>query len=208
MLEGKDSMKSADENLQEAVSCSESREMRLDSSEEIVSLRDEARIQTEKLLELDELEKILELSVEDKIALAENPKTSGEILSILSHDLDEEVLVSVVENPSTPAYIVRGLSLHLSILVREAVAKSLKISFEILVKLLDDSERKVRRNAIENPLITPEMLNKLSHDRSGQRILLAIIRHPLITVEILEKLRNSGYEQVKSVAMLALESFS
>ena len=89
------------------------------------------------------------LSKEDKIKLADNKRTSIEILTILSTDKSWTVRCNVVDNLNTPIEALKKLSKDNSWYVRSRVARNPSTPIDILKKLSTDEDVSVREYAFK-----------------------------------------------------------
>ena len=89
------------------------------------------------------------LPYEDKIALAKNPNTPKEILTILSTDKDKIVRCWVAENLNTPKEVLTKLSTDKSWYVRCRVVDNPNTPKRILTKLLEDEHWMVKHYTLQ-----------------------------------------------------------
>lgn len=106
------------------------------------------------------------LSSEEKINLAGNPKTSSVLLEFLSHDKDSILRSIVAANPSTPLETLESLSKEKDYVIREGVGLNPNISSEIIRGLSKDPDPFVRLALTSNKKTTSDILQELSKDKN------------------------------------------
>lgn len=103
------------------------------------------------------------LSGEQKIELADNPKTLPEILERLADDDVWGVRRRVAYNPNTSLETLERLSIDVYF-VREGVALNPNTPPETLEQLANDGSSWIRRSVALNPNTSPETLDRLAND--------------------------------------------
>ena len=157
--------------------------------------------------------KLIFMSEEEKIGLAENPNTPKDILIKLSGDEDGDVRKRVAGNSNTPKDILVKLSEDETGDVREAVAENPNrpegvytrkekreltgnpsTPKDILVKLSEDKNESIRRGVAENPNTPKDILIKLSEDEDFRA---GVAENPNTPKDILVKLSEDEEGDVR-----------
>ncbi|VEP13171.1 hypothetical protein H1P_1870015 [Hyella patelloides LEGE 07179] len=123
--------------------------------------------------------------------IAQNPNTSGEILSnLVEKSTDITTLREVAQNPNTPQETIDYLKENSSYLIRIALAKNSQISEATALFLIKDSSRKVRKYLAINLNISLKIIETLARDRSSY-VQVGVAKNPHTPPEILAKLATS-----------------
>ena len=96
--------------------------------------------------------------------LANNPKTSPDLLDHISTTCTPTIAESIAMNESTSRATLRRLANHNSPLVRAAVTDNRYAPFEVLSMLSEDQHPDVRFSIAENPDVPKLILTKLAVD--------------------------------------------
>lgn len=102
-------------------------------------------------------------SMEARWAVAKNPHTSLEVLTLLSKDKINLVRALVACNPRTPTEILEDFFTDEKI-VRDGLSGNPNTSEKLLDTLADDSDKMVRLRVAENPSTSKATLEKLTQD--------------------------------------------
>lgn len=89
-------------------------------------------------------------SMDARLAVAENPNTSEQILSEFTEDRSWSVRWAVARNPHTNGQALSELAKNKSWAIREVVAKNPNTTKETLSELASDEDRYVRETALQN----------------------------------------------------------
>jgi hypothetical protein len=117
------------------------------------------------------------------VLLAQNVNTPFEMLAELVETTEDVLtLKHVANNRGTPIEVLRRLADHNDPRVREQVAKNPVIPLDLLIPLLEDSRINVRRGALTNPVLPIETLLALADDPKYRA---AIAANPVLPAKVL-----------------------
>lgn len=132
---------------------------------------------------------------------AYNPNAPPAILTQLAGDGDWRIRSLVARHPNTSPEILVQLSKDLDSTVRSEVAFNPHTPTRALVRLAcEDQSQQVRRNAIANPNIPPEVLVQLAGD-SNLQIREYVARNPRTPPQVLLQLVRSCTDPQELVSM-------
>jgi len=165
-------------------------------------------------------------NVEDRLALASNPRTPPEFLYYLSEDPDVGVRRAVGENPSTPNKADARLSKDDDISVRCAVARKIvgegldtasrrdmwRMGFTILETLMRDNVVKVRRilaDAFKSDSEAPrQMVLGLARDKEEAVAAPVLRESPVLTDDDMVSIIEDGAQAWAQEAVASRDSLS
>ena len=135
------------------------------------------------------LEKLAHLKFEVGVreAIADNAKTSPDVLKALAEDENDYVKRSVASNENTPSEILRKMAVNENSKLRFLVAKNRKTPKDILENLYKDDEDTVREYVAANINTPIHVLEILAKDDKSD-VLLAIAANPNTPKTILKNL--------------------
>jgi predicted DNA-binding WGR domain protein len=135
------------------------------------------------------LEKLTHLKFEVGVreAIADNAKTSPDVLKALAEDENDYVKRSVASNENTPSEILRKMAVNENSKLRFLVAKNRKTPKDILENLYKDDEDTVREYVAANINTPIHVLEILAKDDKSD-VLLAIAANPNTPKTILKNL--------------------
>jgi hypothetical protein len=147
------------------------------------------------MTDINEIEIALNADAGERIALAQNPNTSTEVLDALSKDPDQFICMRVAANVNTLAHTLDRLSKNESIYVREFVAEHLNTSLETLLRLSTDPL--MAYWIAGNPNTPAGLLKKYSTDEDAN-IRASVAVNPNTPIETLNLLREDENEDVRA----------
>ena len=118
-----------------------------------------------KVLKEIETPDVLSLSYDEKLALAQNPKTPVETLQTLATDENSYVRWYVAQHPNTSPEVLQTLATDEYYDVRWYVARNPNTSSETLQTLATDENSDVRYWVARNPKTPVEVLQTLATDK-------------------------------------------
>ncbi len=132
------------------------------------------------------------------IYLAQNPKTSSEVLMKLANNEDNNIRMSVAKNPNTSVEILEKLANDKDWQIRLIIAKNQKAPKEVLMKLADDKDNAVKESVASNSNTPIKVLEKLADDKDWQ-IRIIIAKNQKVPKEVLMKLADDKDNVVKEI---------
>jgi hypothetical protein len=157
-----------------------------DIENEIESLEQKLGLSRQQYLKAD--------SIDSKEYLAQNTKTSPEVLKQLSKDNDPDVRWAVARNPSTPPEVLLQLSKDRKKEVRQAVAQNTKTPPEVLTQLSRDIDDDIRYEVAKNLNTPSEVLTQLSKDPD---LRYRVADNPNTPTEVLTQLSKDKHRDVR-----------
>jgi hypothetical protein len=103
-----------------------------------------------------------ELTDDQKIGKALNPKTKAGELDVLATSTNQEVLLAVIRHPNTRLTALGQLALSESLLVRCEVAKNPKTKRTVIIDLMNQNDIEIWEAILTNPNLPDYILRMLS----------------------------------------------
>jgi Leucine rich repeat variant len=133
--------------------------------------------------------------------LPEDLWKQGLLPEFMIASMEDELILKVANNPSTPANVLAILAKHEVIQVRQAVAANPETAPRVLEALSQDPEESVRRAVLNNPSTSLSVGERMLGENTDLRVVIA--RQPqgslyLKSMEQQERLRQSGEGNIES----------